>query len=390
MHIFFITHKYPPIIGGMERQSYELTTRVPQPHRSTVLAYKGEGNKLMWFINLKKKIKQILRENKDIDIIHVNDGLMAAATTWLKKYTDIPVVATYHGLDITFPSSIFQNRIIKNMHRLDAGICVSHATAQACIERNFGKKSIYTVLNGVDHDLADIEKDNGFLKQKSNELGFDIEGKKIIITMGRAVKRKGFSWFLREVLPQLPDDVLFLMIGPLNTKRSFGEKIINLLPKGIKSKVHLMFGIATDVDAIVEALDNPATRKKVHHLGKVPFTDLMQYLAHADVFVMPNIKVDGDAEGFGLVALEANLRGLPVIASGIEGITDAVRHDKNGMLLNTLDTKQWITTITKVLNDADALQARSQKAKAYVLENYGWDKMVAEYLEVFEKVVERV
>jgi len=383
MEILFITHKYPPIIGGMEKQSYELTTRMKTRHTVHLHAYTGEGSKLLWFLRLRGSIKKILKDHPKIELIHVNDGLMAAACIWLKSYTDIPVVATYHGLDITFPSTFFQRRIVKKLHRLDGAICVSHATAEACLDRGFDRDKVFTVLNGVDHDLADIPIDPDFRNALAQKLGVDLAGKKIILTMGRAVKRKGFSWFLRQVVPQLDDDILFFMVGPLNTKPSMLERLVNIFPVALRSKIHLMFGMATDVPAIIEALQRTETKHKVFHMGKVSFPDLMQYLALADVFVMPNIRVKGDAEGFGLVALEASLRGAPVVAAGIEGITDAVRDGKNGILLPSGDAAAWIDTLNALLKDEKRLNAMSASAITSTLEDYGWDKMVQEYEEVF-------
>lgn len=387
MEILFITHKYPPIIGGMEKHSFELTTRMAKNHKVHMHVYDGAGSKLMWFFGLRSAIKRILREHPGIELIHLNDGLMGATTLWLKRFTKIPVVATFHGLDITFPSRIFQKWIVPKMHRFDGVICVSRATAQASLERGFDKNKVYTVLNGVDHDLADIPIETGFKARVEEELGVRLAEKKIVLTMGRAVKRKGFSWFLKHVLPSLDEQILFLMVGPLNTKPGLLEKLVQLLPHSMKSKVQLMFGMATDVKDIVRALKDPKTSGCVFHLGKVSFKDLMQYLALADVFVMPNIKVEGDAEGFGLVALEASLRGAPVVAAGIEGITDAVRDGKNGIQLPTADTAAWIETLNALASDEKRLAEMSQMAVRTTLEDYGWDKMVKEYEEVFVHIL---
>lgn len=205
--------------------------------------------------------------------------------------------------------------------------------------------------------------------------------------MGRAVKRKGFSWFLKHVVPELNESIVFLMIGPLNNQIGFMERVVNILPITLRGKIQLMFGMATDVKSITAALKDPSISKKVHHLGKVSFTDLMQYLSLADVFVMPNIKVKGDAEGFGLVALEASLRGAPVVAAGIEGITDAVRDGKNGILVPSGDADRWIHTLNTLLEDEEGLSRMSDSAVQFTLEDYGWDKMVEEYERVFLEIV---
>ena len=388
MEILFITHKFPPIIGGMEKQSFELTTRMEKRHKIHLHAYKGDGSKLKWFFNLKREVKTILKNNPSIEIIHVNDGLMAAACLWLKKYTSIPVVATYHGLDITFPATIFQRYIVPRMHGFHGAICVSGATSEACLDRGFDREKVYTVLNGVDHDLAEIPIDPEFKSRVSKDLNIDFTRKKIIITMGRAVKRKGFSWFLTHVVPLLDEDILFFMVGPLNTNPGISERMIGLFPTSLRDKLQLMLGIATDVKAITKALESPDTKHRVFHMGKVSFPDLMQYLALADVFVMPNIEVEGDAEGFGLVALEASLRGAPVVAAGIEGITDAVRNGKNGIQLPSGQADQWIKTLNDLLQDKARLKEMSERAISSTLADYGWEKMVIEYEEVFQQILD--
>jgi phosphatidyl-myo-inositol dimannoside synthase len=52
--------------------------------------------------------------------------------------------------------------------------------------------------------------------------------------------------------------------------------------------------------------------------------------AAADLFVMPNIPVEGDMEGFGIVLLEANRAGVPAVASDLEGIRDVIEPGENG------------------------------------------------------------
>lgn len=75
------------------------------------------------------------------------------------------------------------------------------------------------------------------------------------------------------------------------------------------------------------------------------FTGIVQILKASEAFVMPNIKVEGDMEGFGLVALAAILAGTVVFAAGHEGITDAIHHQSNGFLLPSGDVQQWVTSI---------------------------------------------
>ncbi|MDD4846836.1 MAG: glycosyltransferase, partial [Petrimonas sp.] len=126
----------------------------------------------------------------------------------------------------------------------------------------------------------------------------------------------------------------------------------------------------------------------VFHLGSLPRPDLLQVLSLADLFIMPNISVPGDIEGFGLVALEASIRGTFVIASGIEGITDAVTDSKNGCLLPSENASVWIDKIHELLSDKEELNTVSKQGKEFTREHYSWEIMVNGYRAVFDRLID--
>ncbi len=134
-----------------------------------------------------------------------------------------------------------------------------------------------------------------------------------------------------------------------------------------------------------EALEREEIKGHAFYLGKQPFEDMVQILKHSDMFVMPNIKVMGDAEGFGLVALEASVNGTPVIASSLEGITCAVIDGKNGFLVPPENEGAWIEKIHAILSDTSHLKEFGELAKQFTITNFAWKKMVDGYLTVFNK-----
>lgn len=382
--ILCITHKYPPVIGGMEKQSFELIKGLSQYYKTHVIAYQNNGNKTLWFAKLRSKVTAILKENPDIRLIHLNDGSMASACLWLQKITNIPVIATYHALDITFPLKVYQNRLIPKLTKYEGAICVSEHTRQQCIKRGFKEETSFTVKNGVDLSLGDIAVEENFAQKLKTDYGIDVTGKHILHVSGRAVKRKGFSWFLKNVMPLLNNDILLLMTGPMKTDSSVWEKAVNSMPFSGGRTIQLLLGTATDTEEVNELLK---TEKNAHHLGSVPYNDLLQILSLADLFLMPNIKVDGDEEGFGLVALEASMRGTYVLAAGIEGITDAIIDGKNGTLLPSGNARIWADTIHKLLSDKEKLKQLSHDGKEYTRQNYSWEIMVNGYHNVFERFI---
>jgi glycosyltransferase involved in cell wall biosynthesis len=73
----------------------------------------------------------------------------------------------------------------------------------------------------------------------------------------------------------------------------------------------------------------------------------------SDIFVMPNVRVAGDVEGFGLVAIEAANAGLLVVASRLEGIVDAVIDGTTGYLCESLNADAWTGRLTDLLADPE-------------------------------------
>jgi glycosyltransferase involved in cell wall biosynthesis len=95
----------------------------------------------------------------------------------------------------------------------------------------------------------------------------------------------------------------------------------------------------------------------------------------SDIFIMPNMTVPGDMEGFGIVALEAGSCGLPVIASNIEGIQDAVIDGKTGYLVREGDVEGFLRGIRDMnLKKADV--------RREVASRYNWKTISGEYFRV--------
>ena len=382
MEILFISHKYPPVIGGMEKHSFELLSRLKKQHTVHTLLYDNQEGRFTFFRSLKKRVRAIIQTHPTIQMVYINDGLLACFMTWLKKETTIPLVATVHGLDVVHPNAFYQHFIKKNLAKLDAIIAVSQATANACLIRGIEKNKVFVVKNGVDHDLANIPIEKDFLIKFEEKHQIPLKGKKLLVTMGRPVKRKGFSWFVKEVVPLLEDDIVLLMIGPRKGQLPAYWKY---LPRFIQKQIVLAIGTSTDESALTEILQQPTIQDKAIQVGKLPFSEVLQLLSAAHLFVMPNIQVAGDMEGFGLVALESAIRGTPVLAAGIEGIKDAIIDGKNGHLLPSKKAETWIDTIHLLLDHPTTLQAWSEKGKQFTLNNYSWALMVEGYESVFEK-----
>ncbi|MFC1948310.1 glycosyltransferase [Chloroflexota bacterium] len=107
----------------------------------------------------------------------------------------------------------------------------------------------------------------------------------------------------------------------------------------------------------------------------------------SDIFIMPNIPVKGDMEGFGLVTIEASSCGLPVVASRIEGIKDAIQNGENGMLVEPGNVQEYVSSIKKWLEYDELRNKFGRQARRFTLENYGWEKVAQCYLDLLNSLI---
>lgn len=375
MAVLFITHKYPPSTGGMEKQSFELINGCRKHLDVHTIVFDGSESIVMFFVKLKSRVYHMMKLHPDIDIIHLNDGLMATIFFLLKiQIEGIKIVVTFHGLDVVFPLKLYQKYLLPKLQRYHTFICVSDATKQACRERGFDENKLFVVDNGVENVLV-LTSDNPELSML-RKYGIN-DDSIIILAIGRPVKRKGFSWFAKDVMPLLNDKFKFVHIGDVKVSESFW---FHLLPKKIQELASLFSGKATDAKALKDVSE---TNINVILCGKVSEEDKVTIIKNASMMVMPNIKVKGDMEGFGLVALEGSILGKTVLAANMEGITNAIHDGKNGYLLESEKPEIWANKIKEIGKNKVLFDTQ---VRDYTLQHFSWEKMCLEYVQVFRQI----
>jgi glycosyltransferase involved in cell wall biosynthesis len=117
-------------------------------------------------------------------------------------------------------------------------------------------------------------------------------------------------------------------------------------------------------------------RDHVFFAGNVSDDELPKYYAISDVLVLPS---KDRCEGFGLVLLEANAAGKPVIGSAVGGIPSVIQDGYNGFLVPPSDPNVLAATIRRALNDEDVLREMGNNGRTFA-EEHDWC-VVAEQTE---------
>ena len=381
--VLFVTHKHPPSLGGMQRQSFELVRNYEEIGNASLIAYRGQYPVWLFFVMVVPWVALKLLLERDIDVIHGNDGLMGLfLTPFLLSRRKLFI--TVHGVDVVIRSRLYQWWVRAWLRRFDGVIAVSYQTASACIERGISEAKVSCVLNACDCDWTD-ERQPAFASWLKDEHGLDLHNKLAIVSVGRPVPRKGLSWFASEVLPKLPDNAVYLLAGPeAETKISWRVLRALLPPAAFKSFCHAM-GIGTDYIKLKEVSESLDVSGKLILMGALSRERLNQLFLHADIFAMPNLKVDGDFEGFGLVAQEAVYNGALCIAADVDGIPSAVRHDETGILLPSGLPKPWIDRISEFCSDPEGLRDLALSyQQGFRADDYSWADVALAYRVRFE------
>ena len=284
-----------------------------------------------------------------VDVVLFSSMVTASLAIFLRplaKRLPVQFVAIAHGRDVTLPG-LYQSYIVRKILRsLDAVLPVSAATGTQLQSRGMPAERIHVIPNGV--DLGRFPQP--YVGGRESHRPF------VLCSVGRLVERKGFVWFVDQVMPHLPANIHYRVAG-------FGPEQTQLeaaiLRGGLGNRVTLM-GRCTDNE----------------------IQDL--YLA-SDLLVMPNIPVKGDMEGFGVVILESGACGTPAIVANMEGMRDVVTDGVNGHLCTAADLDAFVSAITRYSSRPATLQTLRESTARHTADVFSWGTVAERYVSVLRR-----
>ena len=369
MRLLFVSHSFPPAdaplsnVGGMQRVATELHSALEARDdvwmRTVALrsSWKWLHIKAVPFL-----VSLAARLGRDAAAHRADAILFTSMTTALPllivgpalKKKGIQLAAIVHGLDVTDPNPMYQMAVRRLCGMLDAVMPVSRATGEELVARGLPRERVHVVPNAVD-----LDRFEGVAASRSEPTRVHIAGALplpddafLLVTVGRQVRRKGFVWFIENVMPKLPERVIFWLAGD-----------------------------GPERENIEAAIERAGLQQRVRCLGKISEEELVELYRRGKLFVMPNIVVPGDMEGFGIVMLEAGACGLPTLSADLEGIRDVIDDGVNGWFAPTEDAEAFAARIKSLLDDPDGLRKASKRAAEYVTSTFRWDSTAQRYLD---------
>ncbi|MFC1594382.1 glycosyltransferase family 4 protein [Candidatus Omnitrophota bacterium] len=343
MNILFLTTHFNP--GGISSYTISLARSLRKRHHKIFVASSGgslvsalehEGSthvilpirtkselspKVLFSIcKLKRFVKQ-----HNIDVIHAQTRVTQVVAFWVSKITGIPFVATCHG----FFKPRFSRRHFPCWGK--KVVAISKAVQRHLID-DFAvdAQSIELVYNGIDIDAIEP-----VTPRQTEEFRKNLNLQSAIPTVGiiaRLSSVKGHSILIQAVRKVIErgNKVQLLIVGDGGLEKSLID---------LTQRLHIE-------NSVFFAPSN---------------NNLSLLLSAMDVFVMPSLQ-----EGLGLSIMEAQARGLAVIASKVGGIPELVVHYKTGLLVSAQDVEGLASAIVQITEDKALAEALGNNAREHI------------------------
>ncbi|HEY1740992.1 MAG TPA: glycosyltransferase family 4 protein [Acidimicrobiia bacterium] len=360
MTSLLVTNDFPPKHGGIQSVLWEFWRRLP-PGESTVLTTPFAGDR-DWdaqqpfhvvrshdkvLLPTPRMHRTIERLASDIaaDVVFVDPMLPLGALA--PTLHSAPYVVLAHGAEITGYARLPGTNLLARKVLRDAAGVVAFGSypMRECVRAAGRPLPGVVVPPGVDtkrfHPLSDDER-----RDARRRFALDLD-RPVVLGLSRLVPRKGFDVLITAVAGLRRNVQLAIAGGGRDRER------LRRLARGL--------GIT------------------VEFLGRVDDCDLPALYGCADVFAMP-CRADRwggiEAEGFGIVFLEAAACGVPQIAGRSGGSHEAVAHEETGLVVDPRFVPAVRHALTRLLDDADLRRRMGEAARKRAVEQFCYDDLV--------------
>lgn len=362
MRTLLVTLEFPPFFGGISNYYGNICRYWPHQDLNKIFVLNNNDKKLVnpaflfckWLPSF-WAIYQAIKKEK-INHVIVGHILPLGTVVWLLSlFMDFDYTIIMHGMDFAFTRRIPRKTKLADriLTKAAAIICGNNYLARQVRSSlsEIESRKIYVVNAGIDDQVPPSEEIGSELIKN-----YRLADKFVLFSIGRLVMRKGFD----QVIELMPDLI-----------RSYPQLYYFIAGTGPDEKI--LKKIAADNSHII-------------FLDQVDESEKWAWLKICDTFIMPARNIDGDYEGFGIVYLEANLCGKPVIAGDSGGVADAVLDGSTGLLVNPLSKDEIRKAIELMITDTDLRKKLGESGKKRAVNKFRWPEQVRLIFDIVRSV----
>ncbi len=375
MRRLFITCDYPPIVGGQSNYFKNLWNNLdPLSDRLLLPDCSRDYCRINFITNVrfvripsgKTKVQRffritalffaVLRECFCFRPTEVHAGQLLAggfSCRFLHRLFGFRYFLYIFGSDVMefTNKSLFKIMISRILEKSSAIIACSKYTAEY-LKENYNKIPRVSVVNpGVEERFFINVNENKIQELKYR---YSIAGREVLVTVGRLVERKGHDIVIKA-LPGILKDVPTIH--------------------------YLIAGEGPNELYLKQLAEKTGVSNRITFCGSIPEADITAYYQVSKVFIMVSrhLKEQGDIEGYGIVYIEANASGLPVIAAMEGGVLDAVTHNVNALLIKDPQSIDEVQKAVVTLFKDKAMYERMSEAAVRSSQVRKWDERRKEW-----------
>jgi colanic acid/amylovoran biosynthesis glycosyltransferase len=259
------------------------------------------------------------------------------------------VVLTFHGYD---EHSLPKGELLKNLtHNFNKYVC--HITANTeylknkLVTKGFDSNKIKIIPIGIDTDFFENKTIETYKNQPFK-----------IITVGRFVAIKG---------------------------QSFGIKSVKLLKdKGCKI-AYTLVGYGKELNSLQKLVKELNLEDTVTFCGAKNQEEIKALLKKSQLFLMTSTSdITERCEAFGVVSLEAQAMGVPIIGFKSGGFPETIIEGETGITVEDKNYTEMANTIELLINDHEKRNRMSVAAKRHIKDNFDSSKVTSKYIELYD------
>lgn len=346
-------------VPGSPRSGGSLTVyraRPPMPDVYDIYTLAADTN-----VALEARGREVIDRLGGVDLVHAHDWLVAFSGIALKHAYKVPLLATFHATEYGRHRGNIVGDLSQAIHGLEwqlsyeawRVICCSQFMASelnAAFRVPLDKVDV--IPNGIDSSPFDALEGLDLSEFRSR---FATPDERIVFCVGRVVYEKG------------------------------ALQLVEAFPRVLSAYPNARLVVTGDGPNL------PLVRARAHELGldgQVTFTgfvsieDRNRLFKVADVAVFPSLY-----EPFGIVALEAMVARVPVVASNVGGLTEVVAHNQSGILVQPSDAQSLAGGILQTLQHPDWAHRRAERAYQVAIEEFTWPAIARKTTNVYDRVV---
>ena len=313
--------------------------------------------------NLPFKMSKLIKENNfDLINAHTPVPFYADVAAMVSKRYKIPFILTYHNDNIK--DSFFMGTIA-NVYSYSFNLLTLKLSKRIITPSPY------------------CYNESTFLEKFKDKLVWIPPG----VNINRYNVGNSFKIYDDYNIPHSSKIILFVgEISKVHAHKGIDDliKSFKKVLKEVKGVYLVLVGRGDMIPGYKKMCENLGIADNAIFTGFVDDDTLIEYYKSSDVVVLPSTTVQ---EGFGMVLVEGNACGKPVIGTRVGGIQYVIEDSKNGLLVPSKNPKVLADAIIKLLNDEDLAKGMGKYGRRLVVGQYTWNKAVEMTEKVYKEVI---